>query len=114
MRSSAARGGQPHGSRTSVSQFDNPAANQGLALRQLRPRRRENKRSPYSPVLPLPRGHSILKTMTVSCAKPRVRPNPSLERRPHEAGRLGRATELVYHRPRGQGVLPRGSPQLAR
>ena len=43
-----------------------------------------------------------------------VRPNPSLEGRPAEAGRLGRAAPVVYDAPCGQGVLPRRSPQLER
>ena len=41
-------------------------------------------------------------------------PNPSLERRPTEAGRLGRAAPVVYDAPRGHGGLPRRSPQLKR
>jgi hypothetical protein len=56
-----------------------------------------------------------LSNTPTSTAVPRsVLPNPSLERRPHEAGRLGRTAESVYHQPCGQVVLPRGSPQLAR
>lgn len=38
----------------------------------------------------------------------RATPNPSLNTRHREAGRLGRAAAREHHRPRGQGVLPRG------
>ena len=44
----------------------------------------------------------------------RPRPNPSLERRPPTAWRLGRGTAFVYHRSRGPGATPSGSPQLER
>jgi hypothetical protein len=36
-------------------------------------------------------------------------PNPSLNTRPPTACRLGRAAVQGYHRPRGPGVMPRGS-----
>jgi len=43
-------------------------------------------------------------------------PNPSLERRPHEACHLGAAqgSRRLHCPARRQGVTPRGSPQLER
>jgi len=40
--------------------------------------------------------------------------NPSLERRPPTAWRLGRGTAKAYHRFRGPSATPSGSPQLER
>jgi hypothetical protein len=53
---------------------------------------------------------------TVTVASPRVRPNPSLERRPHEAGHPWPAAgySQAHCRLPAKGVLPRGSPQLER
>jgi hypothetical protein len=49
-------------------------------------------------------------------APAKLRPNPSLERRPHEAGHLWPAagSRRLHCRLPAKGVLPRGSPQLAR
>jgi hypothetical protein len=41
-------------------------------------------------------------------------PNPSLERRPPTAWRLGRGTAKANHRSRGPSATPSGSPQLER
>jgi hypothetical protein len=53
---------------------------------------------------------------TIRTRLPALRPNPSLERRPHEACHLGAAqgSRRLHCPARRQGGTPRGSPQLER
>jgi hypothetical protein len=56
------------------------------------------------------------KVLQARLATARLRPNPSLERRPHEAGHPWPAagSRRLHCRLPAKGGLPRGSPQLAR
>jgi hypothetical protein len=53
---------------------------------------------------------------TVAVASPRVRPNPSLERRPREACHpwAAQASRRLHYPARPKGGPPHGSPQLER
>ena len=51
----------------------------------------------------------MLGASAIAAQSPAVLPNPSLNTRPPAACRLGREALVVYHAPRGPGVIPPGS-----
>jgi hypothetical protein len=61
-------------------------------------------------------GGSSVQHPTSQLAAPRVRSNPSLERRPREAWRpcAAQASRELHFPARRKGAMPRGSPQLER